>query len=321
MNNPWLSVLMPVYNGEEYLAQALDSIVIQSDKDIECIVVDDGSTDGTPAILDSYKKKMSLEIIHRSHSGNWAANTNIALAKARGGYVCILHQDDLWLDGRLQAIKKLIAQYPNANMILHPVRFIDIKGGFLGLWRCPLPVLPYMISANTMTARLLVQNFISIPSPVFKREAAINAGGLDDKLWYTPDWDFWLKMASYGKVIYYPGILTAFRIHPKAQTVVRSVSITDFRKELETVYNRHMQLWQTAKHSKYFVRGPALFSIEMNVALAAMLHNKKWSALKLLWFFVKIGPLGWYCYLRDSRIMERISARARMRALIPNRAD
>ena len=252
---------------------------------------------------------LPLRIIRQPHSGNWAANTNVALSHARGGYACILHQDDMWLEHRLKIIRSLTEQYPDTDMILHPSWFIDDQGRRLGLWRCPLPALPAMINPDTLIGRLLTQNFISIPVPVFKREAALSVGGLDSRLWFTPDWDLWLKMSCHGKAIYYPSPLSAFRIHSKSQTIVRSINIQDFRKELETVFERHIELWKTTERIKNAVRRTALFSIEMNVLFASILHGKKSHPFKLIRLAITIGPLGLYRYFRDSRITERLFAR------------
>ena len=101
MMEPWLSVLMPTYNGEVHLTYALNSIIAQKDPNMECIVVDDGSTDATFSILNTYQDKLSITILQHKRQGNWVASTNYALSFARGKYVCFLHQDDFWFKNRL----------------------------------------------------------------------------------------------------------------------------------------------------------------------------------------------------------------------------
>lgn len=311
MSKPWLSVLMPTYNGEAYLPQALDSVVEQGDKEIECIVVDDGSTDSTLSILDLYSKKIFIKILKQPRSGNWAINTNTALYMAQGDFICMLHQDDLWMEGRLQNIRTMVKQYPKANMILSPAWFIDAKGTRLGLWRCPLPVYPTIIDADIMTEHLLVQNFISISAPVFRRDIAMRCEGLDDNLWHTPDWDLWLKIAAFGNIIYHPRPTSTFRIHPGSMTVTRSNNIQDFRKEYELVLNKHLKLWKKTGRVRSSVCRAARFSIEMNVFLAAILHKKKTDAFRALNNLMTM-PFEWRRYLRDSRFAERIFNRIKM---------
>src|SRR5712672_1230348 len=113
MSTPWLSVVMPTYNGGAYLAAALESIRgQQSGGEFEVIAVDDGSEDGTVAILEEYSSRLPLRIVRRARGGNWVASTNHGLSIARGEYACLLHQDDLWMDGRLQAVRAALDAVP-----------------------------------------------------------------------------------------------------------------------------------------------------------------------------------------------------------------
>jgi glycosyltransferase involved in cell wall biosynthesis len=310
MKRPWLSVIIPTYNGGTYLPHALNSILLQGNSDIECIAVDDGSTDNTLEILKAYQDKIPIRILQKERQGNWVTSTNYALSFARSEYICFLHQDDLWLESRLLTIKNLIDKFPQIGFFLHPSQFIDTKSKQLGLWRCPLPVAPCIINSEIMVERLLVQNFISIPSPVFKREIVLNVGGLDETLWYTADWDLWLKIASCSDALYYPEALSAFRIHSASQTVVRSSYLRDFQEQLEIVAQKHLELWNVSKKTKKKIWQISTFSIDVNTLLAGMIHgHNKTRLINLLITFLTLGPSGWYQYFRDSRIVERVSAR------------
>lgn len=308
-SQPWLSVISPIFNGEAYLSSALDSIILQGDADIECIAVDGESTDATLKILESYQDRLPLRIVQREKSTNWVSKTNYALSLARGEYACFLHHDDLWLNGRLKTMRQLVEQFPEAILLLHPSNYLDNKGNTLGTWNCPLPAAPTIISPSLMIERLLVQNFISILGPVFKREAALRVDCLDELLWYTADWDFWLKLASCGSSIYYPKPLSGFRIHLSSQTILRSSGSREFRGQLEAVATKHFARWQADEHTKRWLRAIIDFSVEVNIAFAGAAHGKKTNLLELLVDFVQLGPSGWYRYLRDSRIWERVSAR------------
>ena len=312
---PWLSVLIPTYNGEDYLPAALNSIIDQKDTDIECIAVDDGSTDATLSILNSYQDRLSVKILQQETQGNWVANTNYGLSLARGDYVCFLHQDDLWFKNRLSTMKRLIFDLPKVVFFLHPSRFLDAEGNDLGIWQCPLPSFPEIIKPDLMIEKLLVQNFIAIPAPIFKREIALKVGGLDRTFWYTADWDFWLKIAACGDTLYYPKPFSGFRIHPGSQTIVRSSRSQDFRNQLESIARKYFALWQAPRQLKHKVLKVAEFSIEVNIFLANTVHGKKNNLAALLNSFVLLGPSGWYRYLRDSRIWERVSARLKARLM------
>ncbi|NJR46563.1 MAG: glycosyltransferase [Hyellaceae cyanobacterium CSU_1_1] len=300
---PWLSVIIPTYNGSKYLTAALNSVVVQQDDRLECVVIDDGSTDNTLTIVESFQNQLNIKLITKARAGNWVSNTNYALAEAGGEYACFLHQDDLWLEGRLEQIKKAIAAYPQASLYLHDSVFIDEQSRPLGIWSCPLANKRRIISAEEMIQKLLIQNFVAIPAPVFKRSAAIEIGGLNDQLWYTADWDFWLKLAALGNTCYVPKPLAAFRVHGDSQTIRRSSSVAEFRQQMRSVVDKH------ALKSNREVNRVALFSTEVNTTLAAMVHGESTNLVKLALEFVLLGPTGWWRYWQDSRIQERISAR------------
>ena len=304
IKQPWLSVIIPTYNGSKYLAAALNSIVVQQDNEVECVVIDDGSTDNTLEIVATYQNQLNIKLITKARQGNWVANTNHALAEAKGLYACFLHQDDLWLEGRLKNIKNAIAAYPQASLYLHDSVFIDDRGKPLGLWRCPMSAKRQALPAEVMMEKLLIQNFIAIPAPVFKREAALKVEGLNNELWYTADWDFWLKLAAIGNTCYIPQPLAAFRVHGDSQTIRRSSSVVEFRQQMRSVVDKHLTPKSTKEVSKV-----AFFSTEVNTTLAAIVHGKSPNLLKLAGSFILLGPLGWRRYWQDSRIQERISAR------------
>ena len=309
MTAPWLSVLMPTYNGAAYLRSALDSVVAQHDPEIECIAVDDGSTDDTVAILRTYADRMALEIVERPRVGDWVANTNIALARARGAFACLLHQDDTWLDGRLRRMKAATDRHPDVDLLLHPAWFIDSRGRRLGPWRCPLPAEPAVIDPAVILPRLMIQNFVAIPSPIFRTTAARAVGGLDDALWYTADWDFWLKLGATSRTLYLPEPLACFRVRPEAQTSRRSVDIADFTAQQDIVLDRH--LGRLGADARRRTRRVAAFSIAVNTVLASRYHRQTASMMPVFTTFLRLAPWEWHTYLRHSRIWERVRARLR----------
>jgi glycosyltransferase involved in cell wall biosynthesis len=310
---PWLSVIIPVYNGERYLATALDSIQAQHDDQIELIAVDDGSSDASVDILRSHEQRLPLQIHCLSRSGNWVANTNIGLTLARGTYVSMLHQDDMWLPGRLDRVKQIIDEGGRPELVLHQARFINAAGMCIGTWRCPLPR-NIALDGDRVLERLLIQNFIALPTATFKREAAADVGGLDEDLWYTADWDLWLKIAACGFTRYLPETLASYRVHDQAQTTTRSAQGDGFRKQLEIVLDRHLSGWKEQHGDEVQadqVESVARFSLEVNVALAAFLHERRGQAAGLAARFMALGPAGWRRYFRDSRVEERLGSRIR----------
>jgi hypothetical protein len=304
---------MPTYNGARHLPAALESIRAQADGAIEVVAIDDGSTDDTIPILESFSKSFPLRIIARPHTGNWVSSANLGLSVASGEWACFLHQDDLWSEDRVATLKAALARRPDLSLLLHPSWFIDEHGKRLGIWRCPLPANFRPLDPRQLIQRLLVQNFIAMPAPLFKRDLALQVGGLNESLWYTADWDFWLKLATVARTAYLPKPLTAFRLHSGSQTVRGSQKLDEFRGQLESVLRAHLPAYKAAGGDS--LRPLCQFSVDMNVSLAAALHGQRppWPRLGLQ--FLSLGARGWHRYLRDSRISERVAARIRAKML------
>jgi hypothetical protein len=318
--SPWLTVVMPTYNGARHLPAALESIRPQADS-VEVVAIDDGSTDDTVAILDSFSKSIRLRIIERPHSGNWVSSANLGLSASSGEWACFLHQDDLWSPGRVATLKAALTRRPDLSLVLHPSWFIDEDGKRLGIWRCPLPAHRRPVDSRRLIQRLLVQNFIAMPAPLFRRDLALQVGGLNESLWYTADWDFWLKVATVARTAYLPEPLTAFRLHSGSQTVRGSQKLDEFRGQLESVLYDHLGAYKAGGGDGNSLRPLCQFSVDMNVSLAAALHGERppWPRLGLQ--FLSLGAQGWHRYLRDSRLTERVTARIRAKMLGANSAN
>ncbi len=314
MNSPWLSVIVPTYNGAAWLAQALDSIAIQRDADIEVIAIDDGSTDDTVAILRRYEKELPIRIIERGRVGSWVANSDYALRQAAGAYACFLHQDDFWYPGRLSKLRECTRQFLETVLWLHPVWFVDGYGKRLGRWTCPLPARPTGLTAEIVLEHMLVQNFVGMPAPLFRRDAFLATSGMDSRMWYVADWDLWLSLAEQGLTRYLPNTLAAFRIHMTSQTVQRGRDLNDLREQHWNVFQKHFPKWTMRDgFTRANVQAAFEASTDLNLWLMARVQGEKASFRSLLWKLLRIGPRGWRRLSRDSRIGERIIARLKCR--------
>ncbi len=304
-----LSVVMPTYNGERYVAAAIESVLSQRDTDLELVVVDDGSSDGTAALVERLTRGTATRLLRPGRLGSWTAASNLGLREARGEWACFLHQDDLWLPGRLARLR---AELPRSRgtLLLHHARFVDPTGEQLGDWRCPLPA--GEVASRDFVGRLLVQNFVAMPSPVFRREAALAQGGLDERLWFSADWDLWLRLGAAGPVRFLDEVLAAFRLHPESQTAARPVAAGEWAAQLETVLERHLATWPETGPLRRRVEQAARASVAVNAALAASARGAPTRLGPPLLRLAALGPAGWYRYLRDSRIAERVGARLRL---------
>lgn len=312
--NPWLSVVIPTYNGAAYLAEALESIAIQQDPNIEIIAIDDASTDGTIGILRGYAAKLPLRIIERGRVGSWVANSDHAVRLAAGEYVCFLHQDDFWYPERLEVLRQCVRDAPDVVLWLHPVWYVDSHGNRLGRWTCPLPAGGMRLGSEMVLEHLLIQNFVGMPAPLFRRNAFLATNGMDAQLWYVADWDLWLSLAQRGTTAYLPRALAAFRIHAESQTMRRGRDLEDVREQHRTAFSRHFPEW-TCRDERLRERVRAAFeaSTDLNIWLMGRMQGRAANLSELRRRLVGLGPSGWRRLWRDSRIGERLMARVKCR--------
>jgi glycosyltransferase involved in cell wall biosynthesis len=302
---PWLTVIMPTHCGEQWIDASLRSLAAEAVEGIEVLVLDSSPTSETRDIARGYSDRLHLRVCERKDLVMWHAKTNLGVRMALSSHICWLHQDDLWLPGRAAAVRAWIEAAPEASLHLAPSAIVDQRGRRLGVWRCPLPTNVELRSSLVME-RLLVQNFIAAPAPVFRKDAWLACGGLDTALWYTADWDIWLKLASGGPVYYHDTVTTGFRVHGGSLTVTGSRDLADFMEQMRIVLDRHLPRLGARSTD---IERVARASIAVNTGFASASTGD----LKLLWraFFevLRLGPAGIHRYLRDSRIMDRVAPR------------
>lgn len=307
---PWLSVAMPVHCGERWLGATLGSVAAQDCTGVELLILDSSPNDGCTKIVRSFADRLDIRYEHAPAVTSWTAKTNIAVGRARSPHVCILHQDDLWLPDRLGAMREAIATFPKAALLLNPSHIVDEGGRRLGLWRCPLPH-DRMLRAAEVIEVLLIQNFVAMPAPVIRRAAWLSVGGMDEGLWYTADWDLYLKLARAGATVYRPRPTTAFRVHGASLTVSGSRDRHDFEAQLKTVVERH--IGEVPAERRPQVRRRAMTSIAVNCELAQAATGSPAALLRACATILLLGPAETFRYLRDSRIVERALPRFRAR--------
>jgi glycosyltransferase involved in cell wall biosynthesis len=307
---PFLSVVMPIHDGAEWIGATLDTVAAEPLAGVEFIVIDSSPTDATAAIVESYEARVPLRLLRRPDVAAWQSKTNIGVDLASAEHVCILHQDDLWLPGRTEAVRGWIERAAEAALHLAPSFYVDRRGERMGRWHCPLPA-EVALDRELLLERLLVQNFVSVPAPVIRRSAWLDCGGMDDALWYTADWDIWLKLASAGPVVYHEDFTTAFRIHGSSLTMTGSRDARDFRSQMETVLDRYTGELPVSRRRG--IERVARASIDVNVLLAAASGGNVRALASATGNVLSLGPAGMSRYLRDSRLHERTVSRLRAR--------
>ncbi len=144
MDHPKVTVLLPVYNGARFLRQAIDSVLSQTWKDFELLVVNDGSTDGTAAILESYSDPR-IRILSNVQNIGLTLSLNKGLQSARGEYIARIDADDIALPIRLEKQVSYLDQHPEVGLVATGVKVIDERGHVTGSYQAPFEHRSYFL--------------------------------------------------------------------------------------------------------------------------------------------------------------------------------
>jgi glycosyltransferase involved in cell wall biosynthesis len=306
---PWLTVVMPVHHGEQFLPATLASAAAQPTDGVEFLIYNSGDDGGASRrIAEGFADHLDIKWRETPELPSWTAKTNLGVREARAEHVAMLHQDDLWLPGHLVAIRRAIASNPDAVLSVAPSRFADPNGHMMGHWH--LPFRPGLVATDDFFSTLLVQSSIAIPSPVVRRDAWLAVGGMDEDLWFTADWDIYLKLATEGRVAIRSETTTAFRLHRGSLTMTGSRRPGSLRPQLEQVLDRHLRY--APGDSRRRIERRARASIEVNCALADASCGDKRGLANAAMRLLCLGPVEVARYVRQSRIIDRLVPRLRL---------
>lgn len=231
IENPRVSVVMPVYNGESYLAEAIDSILSQTMTDFELLVVNDGSTDGSKAIVKSYDDPRIRLIETEANSGVVAAR-NLGLAHAGGEYIALLDCDDFAYPSRLAEQAAFMDEHPEFGMIGSWVEIMDEKGRSTGdVWRLDA-------AAEETSSILLFHNYIA-QSAAFIRKKSLPDDLYQPDFAGTEDFELWVRMARAWQVWNLPRVLVKYRVHSASISFVHAERI---EQSVQEIIRRQLRL-------------------------------------------------------------------------------
>lgn len=178
---PFVSVIIPVYNGDAFLAEAIESILQQDYAPLEIITVDDGSTDGSAKVATSFKDV--VRYVYQPNSGTAAAR-NTGVQMARGDIIGFLDQDDLWPAGKLALQLTRLADHPSVEIVLGHKQLMWLTGiedGRLG----------FEIFSDPQIA-------LNLGCALFRISVFDKVGFFDETLYYVDDWDWFMRARELG---------------------------------------------------------------------------------------------------------------------------
>lgn len=259
MNDPLISICVPAYNGEYTVLKAVNSILSQTYKNIEVIVVDDCSPDNTYEILKSIKDQR-LKLYKNDSNLGMVGNWNKCVSYATGQYVHMLHSDDILYQTCIEEKVNFLKKHLNDNVVIifNSTQIINESDDILMVRRYKnndLVVNGKLFALESLRKR----NIYGEPSNVlFDKKIFDQVGGFYNKLRYVTDWDLWIRMSLFGNIGYIDKILVKYRVSTTNVTSslsVKQMMIDDqlMLKNIQSLNDFKMTTFQVAYHKFVFI--------------------------------------------------------------------
>lgn len=267
-----ISVVMPAYNASAFIAQAIESILNQSLKTFELIIIDDGSTDNTVSIIEYYAAQDDrIKFIQNEHGGaNVARNTGLRVAKY--DWVAMMDADDIAMPGRLETLLAATVEHPEVIIWGSYVEQIGVDGRSLGI----APIGPITLEEFYATDRRHTPVFITNPSAMFRRDIALKVGGYDENLPAAQETELWDRMIAYGPMLSLPKPLLKYRIHGQSISakkffVQREITHYIVERYRASVEGRTLSL---AQYREEYAQRPAIWRWLHRISMMGRYHYR-----------------------------------------------
>lgn len=224
---PEISIITPCFNQGQFLEETIRSVLSQKYPNLEYVVADGGSTDGTLEILSRYQDDLTW-ISEKDRGQSHAINKGMKMTS--GEIIGFLNADDLYEPGALQAAGEYFACHPNAEWLTGKCRIIDQKGDeirrlislYKNAWlRLGIPHCLYLL------------NYVSQPATFWRRDVLDRTGWFDETLCYALDYDYWLRLNRTCGLSFLNRWLACFRVHPTSKS--GSTTYAQFEEQFEVV--------------------------------------------------------------------------------------
>ena len=206
MATPTVSVIIPAYNGQRWLPEAAQSVLSQTYPDLELIIVDDGSTDGTRKVIEAFlRNDPRVRAIYKTVNGDGASARNAGIAAARGKYVSLLDQDDLMEPTKLERQVAFLEQHPEATLVYGHYLVMDNDGRTLD----KQPVQPHTAFQDLWESC----RCLHLGAALIRKRVLDAVGPFNEKVGWATDFELVLKIARRGGIAFQDGVALSYRWH------------------------------------------------------------------------------------------------------------
>lgn len=224
---PCISIVLPVYNGEKFLQESLDSIMSQSFQNWELIIVDDCSTDKSPQIMDEYAScDDRIRIIHNSTNKKLPESLNVGFSNACGEFYSWTSDDNIYYSNAFEEMIGYMNFHPDSPMVVADMDLIDENGQVIGEWN------------SFDKEELYYRNGVGACF-LYRAAVAKSVGKYDKSLFLVEDYDYWLRLlTSYGEISHINNSLYGFRVHEDSLSESRKEAV---KKQLFLMRSLHLK--------------------------------------------------------------------------------
>lgn len=244
---PKVSIVLPCFNGAKMLGEAIDSVITQTFKDWELIIVNDCSTDNTLDIASSYAEQdPRIKVFSNERNMKLPATLNHGFREANGEYWTWTSDDNLLLPNMLEEMVSFLDKHPQVGLVVADREIIDVSGNVL----------------NTVIVQDNLQDLLPLFNVVqsaflYRKEIALAIGEYREDLFLVEDYEYWLRMSEFTVFAHLPRVLYKERKHPNSLTSTRQKEIAERLTELRLSYlNKTEQYFKDNKKrlSSYYCR-------------------------------------------------------------------
>lgn len=272
-----ISVIIPVYNGEKTIKETIKSVLNQSFKLLELIIINDGSTDSTLEIIKSIDDSR-LQVFSYPNAG-LAASRNRGISHSTGKFISFIDADDLWTFDKLESQIKALQDHPKAAVAYSWTDYIDTEGKLLKSGR-------QITACGDVYKQLMLWNFLENGSNPLIRSGALEVvGNFDETLSAAEDWDMWLRLAACYEFVAVPKAQILYRVSVNSMSTNLKTQEVESLKVIERAFThskaeslQHLKKYSFARLYKY---------LTFKALEAPPKVRKSWIAAQFLWNCIK----------------------------------
>lgn len=299
---PTISVIIPVYNGQDTIRETIKSVLNQSHTDLEVLVINDGSLDATLKII-SRIEDARLQVFSYPNKG-LSASRNRGIAKAKGEYISFIDADDLWTIDKLELQLKALQENPEAALAYSWTDYIDESSQFLFSGR-------HITLNGDVYKELLVNNFLENGSNALIRSKVLSeVGNFDESLSASEDWDMWLRIAPRYHFVSVPSPQILYRV----STISMSANLGRQEAEMFKVIER---AFERAPNSLQYLKKHSLANLYKYLVWKSLEHaslaGNSWTPLRLTWNYIKHEP----ALFKEAKFASIMAIKSAIAALLP----